>query len=159
MESSEDILKRCIYAIIPVKIVLGLTYLVTGFIAIVNWYLGITGAGELLYPDYIPGDLGIFLIMLSIGFLMISSVYYWFKRELIKTLAAIILGLGLAVAAMMIQVLVNIASWLDGIIVNEPIAYEELMFGFLRADAILGYIALPLLYISLRILRKIKLIQ
>ncbi len=154
MGSSEDKFKRYIYVIVPIEVMLGLAYLVVCFIAIINWYLGIIGAGEILYPNYVPGDLGVSLVMLSIGFLMILSVYYWFRRKIVKSLAAIILGLGLAVAAMVMQVLVTTASWLDSIIVNEPITYEELMLGFLRADALLGYIALPLLYVSLRILKK-----
>ncbi|RLG73831.1 MAG: hypothetical protein DRO23_08115 [Thermoprotei archaeon] len=152
MENSKGIFKRYIYVIIPIEVVLGLVYSVAGFIAIINWYLGTTGAGEFLYSDYIPGDLGISLVMLSIGFLMILSAYYWFKRKPVKSLAATILGLGLAVAAMVMQVLVIIASWLDGIIVGEPIACEELVMGSLRAEALLGYVALPLFYISLRIL-------
>ena len=154
MEGGKGIFKRYIYVIIPIGVMLGLAYLMAGFIAIINWYLGTIGAGKILYPDYVPGDLGLSLVMLSIGFLMILSVYYWFRGKIMKSLAAIILGLGLAVAAMVMQVLVIIASWLDSIIVNEPITYEELKLGFLRADALLGYIALPLLYVPLRILRK-----
>ncbi|MEZ0345779.1 MAG: hypothetical protein ABWK01_04450 [Infirmifilum sp.] len=133
--------------------ILGLPYLAAGGMALYNWYLTVTGEEPLL-SNFIPSDLGVSMVFITTGALLVAPLYYTrLKPEHTKALSALLLGSGLSVVAMVIQLLVAAASWLDGLIVGEPLSPENLYAIITRSDALLGCFALPLFYATLRILQ------
>jgi hypothetical protein len=154
----KSISKRKIQLLALLTLPLGLVYFILGIIAIVNWVLSISGTEEMLIsPEYIPGDLGLSLILLTVGLSLVIAIYY-LGKSLTTCLGTIVLGLGLAVGAMAMQVLIVGMSWLDGIIVEESLTTEDIVHGLLRVDALMGYIALPLFLYSLKTLKKAEII-
>lgn len=59
-------------------------------------------------------------------------------------LASATCGLGLALGALIVQILVTLATVLDAIVVGEGIDCSIISENLLRVDAVLGYIAIPI---------------
>ncbi len=131
---------------IPLLTVIGVAYLAVGFTALYNWAIGLTGNNKLmLWPQYIPGDLGIMLVSLASGLALSATPYYYRQGKIIEVYAVTLCGLGLAVAATAIQVLATIATLLDTIIIGEEISSQDLVLQLSRIDTILGYVSTILL--------------
>ena len=127
--------------------VLGVVYIILGFCSVLARASGECGSAVT------PGDLGLGILLISIGAVLVSSAIT-IRSNIVISAAASLVGTGLAVGAMVIQLLSLGASWLDGVITGEPLTREDLVSGLIRADALLGYIALPLLPVVVETVRK-----
>jgi len=126
---------------------LGVVYIILGFCSVLARASGECGSAVT------PGDLGLGILLISIGAVLVSSAIT-IRSNIVISAAASLVGTGLAVGAMVIQLLSLGASWLDGVITGEPLTREDLISGLIRADALLGYIALPLLPVVVETVRK-----
>jgi hypothetical protein len=126
---------------------LGVVYIILGFCSVLARASGECGSAVT------PGDLGLGILLISIGAVLVSSAIT-IRSNIVISAAASLVGTGLAVGAMVIQLLSLGASWLDGVITGEPLTREDLVSGLIRADALLGYIALPLLPVVVETVRK-----
>ena len=130
----------------PIVLALGILYLASSLIALYNWCTGLAEAssGHQLYPSFIPGDLGLAIVTLTIGASLTASTYYTLKGDRVMHLASATCGLGLALGALIVQILVTLATVLDAIVVGEGIDCSIISENLLRVDAVLGYIAIPI---------------
>ena len=139
---------KIIKTLSPVILVLGISYLTSGFISIYNWCVSVANVGCPLYPSLMPGDLGLAIVTLTIGASLTISIYYILKENRIMHLASATCGMWLALGVLMIQIMVAIAAILDSIItggeVNYSIISSVIKENILRIDVILGCIILPI---------------
>lgn len=138
--------------ILTVSTPLAVAYLAVASISILNWFTSLLG-GLGFKVEFIPGDPGLSLVMLTVGLTLTASNYYWFRGDHIKCLSTLTLGLALAVSAMIVQVLTSIAFYLDSLVVSEPMSLSELLNLILRVDSLLGYLAVPVLVASISTLK------
>jgi len=143
-----------IKAFSPVILILGIIYLVTGIISIINWCIGLANLSKQFYPNLIPGDLGFALVTLTVGALLTTSTYYIMRENIVMHLASATCGAWLAVGALLIQIMVAAATILDAIIVGDSIDYSIISENLLRMDVIMGCIILPASIYYTSVLRK-----
>ena len=143
--------------ILPVSVtsfVVGIAYVAFSIISLYNWISSTFIASNLLWPEYIPGDLAIFLIGLPIGITLLSSLHYTLKQDLIKSIACLLVGNAIGTSAMIMQILVTLANTADALVLGEDVSTSLILNGILRIDSLLGYFTLPLLIASISLYRK-----
>ncbi|RLG88049.1 MAG: hypothetical protein DRO18_02180 [Thermoprotei archaeon] len=137
--------------------ILGLLYVISGAICMSNWITSFTNIAELtLFEDLIPPDPWLGIVLISIGLTLTSSTYYLMRNNLLLTIASLLIGGGLAVIVMAIQLLATLASFLDTIITGEGAPISTFITNFTRVDALLGYLALPSFILGYRSYRSLK---
>lgn len=142
--------------IILASMIIGTAYAVSGFISLYNWLVvfALKGTVKSILEEYIPGNLGTSLILLSIGLILLATVYYALRQSTTKSISCLIVGCTLAVAAMVIQLLTVIAGLVDTLIIGDVVSVRSIILGILRIDAFLGYITIPLFIVSLWLYKK-----
>ncbi len=88
-----------------------------------------------------PGNIGMSILLLSIGAVLLSSPTT-FRKNIILSSAASLVGSLLSITAMVVQVLDVGATWLDDIIRSQSFGRGDIVAGLLRGDAFLGYFML-----------------
>jgi len=136
--------------------IIGIAYAVSGFISLHNWLVvfALKGTVESMLEEYVPGDLGTSLILLSVGLTLLAAVYYALRQSTTRSVSCLIVGSTLAVAAMVIQLLTVIAGLADTLIIGDIVSVRSIILGILRIDAFLGYITIPLFIVSLWLYKK-----
>ena len=133
---------------------LGLAYLLTGLISIINWCISLTSANQQLYSNFIPGDLGFALVALTVGVSLTTSAYYALRGDRATHLAVVACGTWLAQGALTIQVMAAAAAVLDSIVLGEEVNYSIISEYLLRMDVILGCVVLPVSVLYTLMLKK-----
>ena len=136
---------------------LGLAYLLTGILSIINWGVDLVGVNQQFYSNFIPRDLGFALVALTVGASLVASTLYALRGNQVMHLAAAAIGTWLALGALVIQAIVAAATALDSVVLGENIDYSFVDEQLLRMDVILGCVALPIsVYYTLMLREMIK---
>ncbi len=140
--------------------IIGLAYVGSGLASVINWLSNWFSLRYEVLPAVIPPDPWLSVVLVTIGLVLISSAYYLMRNNTLMTIATLLIGSGLAVAVMAIQVIATLASVVD-VAINGELMINQLLSGLIRVDAILGYISTPLFILSsvlFRLMRKEKLL-
>ncbi len=138
---------KAIKALSLMSFSIGVVYLILGICDIFSKF--VSDCNTLITP----ANVGLGIIMISIGIILVSSIAT-LKRNVVLSASSSLIGTGLSVSAMIIQLLAVGASWLDGIITGEKVSSNEILAGVLRGDALLGYIAVPLLIFAIKVVKE-----
>jgi len=137
-------------------LIIGIAYLISGFISIYNWFTNFTGGSSTILEDYVPPDPWLGIVLVSIGLVLSASAYYLMRGNTILSIASLLVGSIIAVSTMAIQVIATGTTYLDLLINGEEIEQHQLISGLTRVDAILGYPAILILILSYKIFTLIK---
>ena len=151
--SNRDLLKGVLLVSVA-SFVVGIAYVVSSIISIYNWMSSTFTTSNTLWPGYVPGDITIVLISLPIGIILLSSLHYTLKQDLIKSIACLLVGNATGTSAMIMQILVTLANTADAFVLGEDVSTSLILNGILRIDSLLGYFTLPLLIASISLYRK-----
>ncbi len=132
---------------------LGAVYEVFGVLSLCNWVLQALLGGTGLLEEMVPGDIGLAVVLLSVGLSLMAAAYYYTHRDHVRTQACMLVGSGLGAAALLMQLLATLAAYLDGFVVGEILAIHDVATMLLRVDSLLGALLLPLLVASIRLVR------
>ena len=132
------------------SVITGFLALLVGGIAAYNIIAGLAG-WKAIAAKVVPANLGLALVETSVGLTLTAMTYY--RRKLVLHTSMALVGLGLAVAAALIQDLSTIATLLDSLVTQEDLGASDILLGFIRADALIGYASAPLLYGYTRVLK------
>ena len=144
---------RILSVAISTSLIIGIAYITSGLISLYNWSVMILapeGMVKGILRKYIPGDLGMALILLSIGLTLLTAVYYKLRQSITKSFSCLTVGSTLAIITMSMQLLTVLASTIDSLIIGDTITVESVQLGVLRIDSLLGYVAILLFIMSLR---------
>ncbi|MCD6509139.1 MAG: hypothetical protein J7L11_01945 [Thermoprotei archaeon] len=144
---------RILSVAISTSLIIGIAYITSGLISLYNWSVMILapeGMVKGILRKYIPGDLGMALILLSIGLTLLAAVYYKLRQSITKSFSCLTVGSTLAIITMSMQLLTVLASTIDSLIIGDTITVEGVQLGVLRIDSLLGYVAILLFIMSLR---------
>jgi len=144
---------RILSVAISTSLIIGIAYITSGLISLYNWSVMILapeGMVRGILRKYIPGDLGMALILLSIGLTLLTAVYYKLRQSITKSFSCLTVGSTLAIITMSMQLLTVLASTIDSLIIGDTITVESVQLGVLRIDSLLGYVAILLFIMSLR---------
>ncbi len=144
---------RILSVAISTSLIIGIAYITSGLISLYNWSVMILapeGMVRGILRKYIPGDLGMALILLSIGLTLLAAVYYKLRQSITKSFSCLTVGSTLAIITMSMQLLTVLASTIDSLIIGDTITVESVQLGVLRIDSLLGYVAILLFIMSLR---------
>jgi len=144
---------RILSVAISTSLIIGIAYITSGLISLYNWSVMILapeGMVRGILRKYIPGDLGMALILLSIGLTLLAAVYYKLRQSITKSFSCLTVGSTLAIITMSMQLLTVLASTIDSLIIGDTITVEGVQLGVLRIDSLLGYVAILLFIMSLR---------
>ena len=122
--------------------ILGLMYIASGSICIYNWITSSLINGEAILKQFIPSDPWLGIVMISIGLTYNASAYYLMRGNTVLSIASILVGGGLAIIVMGLQVLATLAFVADRLVINEELRLSVIISNLLRIDEILGYVSL-----------------
>ncbi len=122
--------------------ILGLMYIVSGSLCIHNWIISSLINGKVILKQFIPPDPWLGIVLVSIGLTYSASAYYLMRGNTVLSIASILVGGGLAITVMCLQVLATLAYIADELIVNEELRLNAIISNLLRIDGILGYVSL-----------------
>jgi len=139
--------------------VLGILYFVYAGITLYNWIAGtfIQEAGSVnnVLGLFVPSDPGCAITLITVGMLMLGSLYY--KLDDAKGVSCIFLGSLLGVALLVIQLLIviaNVASIGVSLLSGEAAEYV-LIEDVLRPEIVLGVGSMLLFFFSILKVRQI----
>ena len=134
------------YLIHYAGLLIGILYVVAGTTSLFNIFLANLLGGELfLVVKYVPGDVGLCLILFSIGFTLLASSYYYYRGEKLISLSCLLVGSGLGVLSSVIHMLTVFADVLDRFITGCSVDITYFVEKVLRVDFVLGLLSLPIL--------------
>ena len=142
-------------SLLPYISLLSVIYLASGFLALYNWLVESLIGGQGILTSFAPADVGFAIVMLAVGITFIGSLYYMRLGDDVRSSACLIVGSGLAVAALIVHVLVVIAALADAIIMSETLTIYDLALKLVRAEFSLGLIVIPLLLIALKHIKRL----
>ena len=142
-------------SLLPYVSLLSVVYLASGFLALYNWLVESLIGGQGILTSFAPADVGFVIVMLAIGMTFIGSLYYIRLSDDVRSSACLIVGSGLAMAALIVHVLVIVATLADAMIMGESLAIHDLALEIVRAEFPLGLMAIPLLLISLKHIKRL----
>ncbi|MHC1629295.1 MAG: hypothetical protein ACXQTI_10790 [Candidatus Nezhaarchaeales archaeon] len=138
---------------------MSIIYLVCALLTLANWLFGLSGFKgiEKIGDITIPSDPGAFIALFTIGLVYAGALYYSTDRA--KSFSCIFIASALALALVIINTLVALASTANAAILsslgelsdNIITALEEA----LSFDVILGVLSIPLLIFSIKELRNL----
>ncbi len=138
---------------------MSIIYLIGALLTLTNWLLGLSGLKgiEEIGGITIPSDPGAFIVLFTIGLVYAGALYY--NRDRAKSFPCIFIASALALALVVINTLVALASTanaailsLSGELSNNIITVLEEALSF---DVILGVFSIPLLIFSIKELRSL----
>jgi len=137
--------------------ILSFFYVLFGLISLFNWVIGNFPLSNLniikIWIIDIPADLGYTLFMLTVGLLLI---YGAFTKEILS-ISCLFIGSLLALSGMALQIIIAISNLIDAYIITlfgEQLAIT-LVNDLLRPEVVLGTACLPLLIISIQMIKEI----
>ena len=145
--------------IIPISFyafLLGMLYLISCALCMFNWLSSYILHKEGLLASFAPSDLWLAVVFFAIGSILVSSLYYLVKGNLFLSISSLLIGTSASSLVMGIQVLALIAVVLDRLVNQEPISTDVIITGLVRADVILGIIAVPALFFSYKLYLTIR---
>ncbi len=135
--------------------ILGIFYVLAVILAIYLWITQSPFSSQFLYY-FVPKDVSSVIILAPIGLVLSSSLYYVLRRDVVKSIACLLIGGGIGTIAMIIQTLVVFANIVDATIMGEKLSIEKITVGLLRADSSLGWAAFLLFLTSILLYRKLR---
>jgi len=136
--------------------ILGLMYIVSGSLCIHNWIISSLINGKAILKQFIPPDPWLGIVLVSIGLTYSASAYYLMRGNTVLSIASILVGGGLAIIVMCLQVLATLAYIADKLIVNEELRLSVIISNLLRIDGILGYVSLIPFLLGYKFYREMK---
>ena len=123
--------------------VLGAAYLVMAAMALAGWSLGLGSGQEAPWGWLVRGDPGLSLVYATTAALLIGGVYY--RDEGPKSLACLLVGAALGVAAFAVETLTSLALAADAYLAGEVVTAVPPAL-----EVVLGAASAPLLAVALR---------
>ena len=137
--------------------ILGILYVISGSLCISNWLIGFAGLEHLtLFPKLIPSDPWLGVVLISIGLAFTSSMYYLVRNNIVLNIASLLVGGGIAVIVMAIQLLTVLANLFDELLIGNNVNLSNIIAGVLRVDALLGYLALVPFILSYKLYKGLR---
>ncbi len=135
---------------------LGLIYVIAGVISLINWLSSWFNLKYEFLPKTIPPDPWLSIVLITVGLVMLSTPYYLMRNNVMMTVATLLIGAGLAVSVMGIQIIATLSTLIDNLISGEVISTQVLILNLLRIDALLGYASLPIFMASILLFRLMR---
>jgi len=139
-----------------IAFILGLMYIVAGSLCLYNWIMTSLINGEAILEQLVPPDPWLSIVLISIGLTYSSSAYYLMRGNTVLSIASILVGGGLAIIVMGLQVLATLAYIADKLIINEELRFSTIIGNLLRIDGILGYVSLIPFLLGYRFYKEMK---
>ncbi len=136
--------------------ILGLLYIIAGGASLINWLSNWFSLKYELLPEVIPPDPWLCIVLITIGLVMLSAPYYLMRNNVMMTVATLLIGTGLAVSIMGIQIIATLSTLADEFITGEVVSTQALVLNLLRIDALLGYASLPIFIASMMLFRLMR---
>jgi len=136
--------------------ILGLTYIASGSLCIYNWIVTSLINNTAILERFIPQDPWLGIVLISIGLTYNASAYYLMRGNMVLSIASLLVGGGLAVIIMSLQVLATLAYAVDAIITNEELKLNNVVNNLLRIDGVLGYVSLIPFFLGYKFYKEIR---